>query len=102
MAEDAGGSMTETKVKLAREYRIKWKRPNGWDPSTVLQGLPSPIAPGFREIYNYSVEKYGFYFVDQLVDSEISAIAFKSFIDEALSHDQAVVIEKITHPRDIT
>ncbi len=87
---------------MAREYRIKWQKPNGWDSSAVLQGLPSPIAPGFREIYNYSVEKYGFYFIDQMVSSEIAAIAFKSFIDEALSHGQPVVIEEITGPRAIT
>ncbi len=94
--------MTETKVKLAREYRIKWQSPDGWNSSSVLDGLPSPIAPGFREIYNYSVESYGFYFIDQLVDSRIAAIAFKSFIDEALSHGQPVVIEELTSPRDIT
>ena len=80
---------------MSREYKIRWKRPKGHDPHGVLMKLPSPIAPGFREIYNYSVLDDGFYFVDHLVDPKTAGMAFKLFVDEALSHSAEVTIEEI-------
>jgi hypothetical protein len=80
---------------MKREYKIRWKQPSGYDPNAVLSKLPSPIAPGFREFYNYSVDKDGFYFVDHLVDEHVAGQAFKLFIDEALSHTRQVEIEQI-------
>ena len=52
-------------------------------------------TPGLREIYNYSVLDDGFYFVDHLVDPKTAGMAFKLFVDEALSHSQEVTIEEI-------
>jgi len=80
---------------MGREYKIKWERPAGHDAHGVLIKLPSPIAPGLREIYNYSVLEDGFYFFDHLVDPETAGMAFKLFVDEALSHCQEVTIEEI-------
>ena len=77
------------------EYMVRWKPPKGFDPSPVLRSLPSPIAPGLREIYNYSVKKDGFYFVDRQVDPRTAGEALKLFIDEALRHTSDVVVEKL-------
>ena len=80
---------------MKREYKIKWVQPAGYDPTAVLSKMPSPIAPKFREIYNYSVDEDGFYFVDNLIDERIAGQAFKLFVDEALSHTRRIEIEKI-------
>jgi len=80
---------------MKREYKIKWDPPDDYDPSSLLRGLPSPIAPGPREIYNYSVKPDGFYFVDCQVNRETAGLAFKSFVDDALSHAGEVTILKI-------
>lgn len=80
---------------MKREYNIRRKQPAGYDPSAVLSKLPSPIAPGFREIFNYSVDEDGFYFLDHLVDEHIAAQAFKLFVDEALSYDRQIDIKQI-------
>lgn len=53
------------------EYKITWTQPRDYDPRSVLQRLPSPISPNYEEIYNYAVEQYGFYFVDNLVDKAV-------------------------------
>ena len=80
---------------MKREYKIRWDVPAGYDPSALLSNLPSPMASGFREIYNYSVDGDGFYFVDQLVDERTAGLAFKSFVDEALSYTRQVEIEQL-------
>ena len=80
---------------MDREYMIRWEPPEEFDPSPLLMSLPSPIAPGLREIYNYSVKEDGFYFVDRQVDPRTSGEALKLFIDEALKHASEVVIEKL-------
>ncbi|MGE8637113.1 MAG: hypothetical protein ACN6PR_00630 [Achromobacter sp.] len=38
------------------------------------------------EIYRYSLEQHGFYFVDHLVNRTIASLALRIVIDEALSH----------------
>jgi hypothetical protein len=81
--------------KMSLEYMIQCNKPKGYDSSLLLGKLPSPIAPGFREIYNYAVRSEGFYFVDQLVDPVTAAFAFKLFVDEALSISADVVIRTL-------
>ena len=80
---------------MDREYMVRWKPPKGYDSSSVLMSLPSPIAPGLREIYDYSVKVDGFYFVDRHVDPRTAGEALKLFIDEALNYSSKVTIEKL-------
>jgi hypothetical protein len=80
---------------MDREYMIRWDAPEGFDPTSVLMSLPSPIAPGLREIYNYSVKEEGFYFVDRQVDPRTAGEALKLFIDEALKYSNEVMIENL-------
>ncbi len=55
------------------EYKIKFAVPSDYDPSSLFRKLPSPIdRRAMTEIYNYSVEKDGFYFVDRLVIRDIT------------------------------
>jgi hypothetical protein len=80
---------------MGMEYKIKWKVPNGYDPSPVLRKLPSPIGKGTMEIYNFSVETDGFYFLDNLVDQRVAGQAMKRFVDEALSYVEEVIIREL-------
>ncbi len=47
------------------------------------------------EIYNYSVEKDGFYFLDNLVDQAVAGHAMKLFVDEAMKHTEEVSIREL-------
>lgn len=80
---------------MGQEYKIEWQMPKDYDPSAVLRKLPSPISREMTEIYNYSVEKDGFYFVDNLVDQRIAGHAMKLFVDEALTHTEEVTIREL-------
>ena len=80
---------------MDHEYMIRWNPPGDFDPHPMLRSLPSPIAPGPREIYNYSVKEDGFYFVDRRVDPRAAGEALKLFIDEALKHTSEVVVERL-------
>ena len=75
---------------MAKQYKIGWEMPDDYDPSAVLQKLPSPISPQLTEIYNYKVEMDGFYFLDNLVDQSVAGHAMKHFVDEALVHRDSV------------
>jgi hypothetical protein len=67
------------------EYKLRFDLPKNYDPSGLFRKLPSPVhRPSMQEIYNYSIESDGFYFVDHLVDQPVAAMAFKRFVDEAL------------------
>ena len=77
---------------MKREYKIRWRQPVGYDPSALLLNLPSPIASGFREIYNYSIDDDGFSFVDHRIDDRVAGQAFKLFVDEALSYGGKIEI----------
>jgi len=77
------------------EYKIKFEMPKDYDPSEVLMKLPSPISSKITEIYNYSVEPYGFYFLDNLVDQKIAGHAMKLFIDEGFKYSGSVEIQRI-------
>ncbi len=77
------------------EYMIEWQQPEGYDPSDVLRMLPSPISLDMREIYNYSVKPEGFYIIDRHVEPAVAGHAMKLFVDEALSHTDAVMVRKL-------
>lgn len=81
---------------MSKEYKIIFDMPNPYNYAKFLITLPSPIKkPEYQEIYNYSIDDYGFYFIDWLVDKKTFSYAFKLFVDEALSHSQSVKIEKL-------
>jgi hypothetical protein len=78
---------------LGIEYKIKFPVPPGYDPENLFKKLPGPIhRPTMTEIYNYGIEKDGFYFLDTLVDKQVASIAFRMFVDEALLHAQSIEI----------
>lgn len=75
------------------EYKIKFAVPGNFSPTALLMKLPSPIDRGsMAEIYNYSIETDGFYFIDHLVNKDVAAIALRLFIDEALAHSHSIEI----------
>jgi hypothetical protein len=81
---------------MGREYKIKFALPANYDPTRLFQRLPSPITrPAMAEIYNYTIEADGFYFVDHLVDRNVAAVALQAFLDEALLYGHAV---EVTEP----
>lgn len=84
--------MTSTHCKrMAKEYKIKFEVPAGYDPGKLFAKLPSPIhRPEMVEIYNYKIEEDGFYFLDQLVNDQVASIAFKLFVDEALENAASI------------
>ena len=52
----------------------------------ALRGLPSPIArPQMREIYNFRVERDGYYFVDRGVRPATASVALRHLVDSALA-----------------
>jgi hypothetical protein len=75
------------------EYKIKFLVPPRYDPGNLFKKLPSPIhRPTMTEIYNYAIEKDGFYFLDSLIDKQVASIAFRMFVDEALLHAESIEI----------
>jgi hypothetical protein len=78
------------------EYKIKFVVPTDYDPASLFQRLPSPIdRRAMAEIYDYSIEADGFYFVDHLVDRAVAAVALRSFLDEALRFSHSVEISEL-------
>lgn len=77
------------------EYMIEWSQPGGYDPSSVLHTLPSPISREMREIYNYSVKPEGFYVIDQGIDPAVAGHALKLFVDEALRYSDCVTVRRL-------
>ena len=47
------------------------------------------------EIYNYSVEEDGFYFLDNLVDQHVAGYAMKLFVDEALRFSDEIYVSEL-------
>ena len=77
---------------MSNRYLILWDVPDGYDPSSILRRLPSPIASGPHETYNYGVRSDGFQIVDNDVDPAAVGIALRLLLDEALSYtDEASV-----------
>ena len=86
-------SLSEKGIKMGKEYKIKFVVPEDYDPSNVLRKLPSPISSEMTEIYNYSVEEDGFYFLDNLVDQSVAGYALKLLIDESLCYSDISIKE---------
>ncbi len=77
------------------EYRIKFAMPSDYNPAELFKKMPSPIhRKTMSEIYNYRIEKDGFYFVDWAVDQPVAATAFRLFVDEALRLGKSVEITR--------
>lgn len=75
------------------EYKIKFAVPANYDPSALLKKLPDPIEdPSLPDIYSYTIEHDGFYFVDHLVNQAVASFALRRFIDEALMYSERIEI----------
>jgi len=58
------------------EYKINFAVPNDYELAALFRRLPSLIdRRAMAEIYNYSIEADACYFVDQLVDPAVAAVA---------------------------
>lgn len=77
------------------EYKLQFSVPEKYDPAALFKKLPSPIQrSSMNEIYNYRIEKDGFYFIDHLVNEQVAAVAFRQFVNEALRlSDQVQILE---------
>jgi hypothetical protein len=73
---------------------IKWEQPDDYNPSGVLQQLPSPISRDMKEIYNYSVDPKGFKIIDNQINPSVVGSTIKLFIDEALNYSDSIEITK--------
>lgn len=80
---------------MGREYKIKFAVPVDYEPVSLFRRLPSPIdAKTMVKVYDYAIERDGFYFVDHLVNRGVAAVALQKFLDEALGlADSVEVIE---------
>lgn len=80
---------------MGLEYKIQFNVPENYDPTALFKKLPSPIQRSTTtEIYNYRIERDGFYFIDHLVNDPVASVAFRQFINEALSlTDKVEVVE---------
>jgi hypothetical protein len=81
---------------MKKEYKIIFDMPKAYKSKEVLNKLPSPISNQMTEIYNYSVEDYGFYLLDNLVDQTTTGKAMKIFIDEALKYSKSIEVVELT------
>lgn len=81
---------------MKKEYKIIFDMPKVYKLREVLNKLPSPISSQMTEIYNYSVEDYGFYLLDNLVDQTTVGEAMKIFIDEALNYSKSIKVVELT------
>ncbi len=77
---------------MEKEYKIIFGQPKEYCSHDVLNQLPSPMSSQMIEIYNYSIEDYGFYLLDNLVDQKTVGEAMKIFIDEALKYSKKVEV----------
>jgi len=81
---------------MGKEYKIRFQVPSGYSPQNLFTKIPSPIhRRTMTEIYNYRIENDGFYFSDSLVDSKVASIAFRLFIDEALTQSETIEIVEL-------
>jgi len=81
---------------MKKEYKIIFDMPKSYKSHEVLNKLPSPISSQMTEIYNYSVEEYGFYLLDNLVDQTTVGKAMKIFIDEALKYSKSIKVMELS------
>ena len=80
---------------MEKEYKIIFDMPKAYKSREVLNKLPSPISSEMTEIYNYAVEDYGFYLLDNLVDQRTIGEAMKIFIDEALKYSKSIEVVEL-------
>jgi hypothetical protein len=81
------------RIDMGIEYKIRFQVPTDYDSTRLFDKLPSPIhLQTMTEIYNYSIESGGFYFIDHLVDRNVASMALRLFIDEALLNSDSVEI----------
>ena len=60
---------------MGNEYKLQFKVPENYDPAALFKRLPSPIQRStMTEIYNYTIERDGFYFIDHLVNDAVAAV----------------------------
>ena len=80
---------------MAKEYKIKFAMPVDYNPANLFKKMPSPIhRQTMSEIYNYRIEKDGFYFIDSLIDTTVASEAFRLFVDETLKYSKSIEITK--------
>jgi hypothetical protein len=78
------------------EYRIRFTVPADFSAEELARRLPDAAAPNSAWLeYEYRVEAGGFTFVDHCGKRETSSVALRCLVDEALRHDDAVVIEAL-------
>ena len=69
--------------------------PVDYNPANLFKKMPSPIhRQTMSEIYNYRIEKDGFYFIDSLIDTTVASEAFRLFVDETLKYSKSIEITK--------
>lgn len=89
-------SGSHSDIVMGKEYRIKFVVPVDYNPANLFKNLPNPIhRQTMSEISNYKIEKDGFYFSDALVDSNVSSVAFRQFVEEALKHSKSIEIVEL-------
>lgn len=83
-------------ITMAKEYKIQFAVPADYNPTSLFKQIPSPIhRQTMSEIYNYKIEKDGFYFVDSSVDTAVASVAFRLFVDEALKIGNSIEISSV-------
>lgn len=81
---------------MGLEYKICFPVPADFSDEGLSKRLPDSASPDSKWAeYNWSVEPYGFYFLDNLGNANISSRAFRCLIDEALRHSTQVVVEEL-------
>jgi hypothetical protein len=80
---------------MGSEYKIRFAVPSDFSEEILSKRLPKADIPGSNWVeYSYRVDVDGFYFVDHGGRRDISSIAFRCLVDEALRHGERVAIEK--------
>lgn len=78
------------------EYKIGFTVPTDFAVEGISKRLPDRAIPSSTwNAYDWSLETYGFYFLDHLGNPEISSRAFRCLVDEALRHTRQVTIEEL-------
>ena len=86
----------DVRQDMPREYKIMCTPAAEADLSALFRKMPSPISrPQMREIYNYRIEKDGYYFIDQMVDRKVAAVAFQLLVDAALSTSKSITVVEL-------
>ena len=71
------------------EYNIEFEVPEGYDLAALLRKLPSASDGS----YQLEMTEAGFYFCDNN-KSEISSIALRKVVDEALSYSDKIIVRE--------